>query len=263
MSEGDDLKVRALFIAPPGYTLVVGDYSQIELRLLAHYAGPLNRNSRLLYAYRNGIDLHLMTAMGLFGKEQDEITKEERTHGKTANFLLSFGGGPKRLVESGGYKMSLAKDIYKGFHRTYPEIRRYSDRVVNQCRAMGRSNAYVETLLGRKRRLPEICLPGFNEEQQKLRAYAERQAVNHQIQGTAADINKMAMVRTQRRIERGRHDDWHLILTVHDELVLEVPEDDAPDAEALLREAMEGVKVDLRVPLVADIHSAPRWSDAK
>lgn len=255
-------RIRAMFIAGTGRALVVGDYSQIELRLLAHYAGPTVKHSRLLEAFNSNIDLHTMTASGLFGKAVEEVDKEERQRGKTANFLLSFGGGPNRLILSGGYTAKVADETFAAFHRTYPEIERWSRQVIEECRKM--RYPYVETILGRRRRLPEIALPRTNWETGKLRAYAERQAVNAKIQGSAADICKMAMVRAFRRIERaGKQGKWFLLLQVHDEIILDVSEDETEAGIALLREAMEGVKVDLLVPLVADIHAGPNWAAAK
>lgn len=252
-------QIRSMFMAGPGMVLIVGDYEQVELRFLAHYAGPYVKRSKLVQAFVDGIDPHTMTASGLYSKAINLVSKAERQDGKTANFLLSFGGGPTRLVESGGYKAAVAERIYEGFHATYPEIRKYSTDVVNRCRSM--RTPYVEDIIGRRRRLPDINLPWADA---KLRSYAERQAVNHQIQGSAAEVNKMAMVRAHRRIQRYWNlDTWRVLLTVHDEIILEVPENRAQEGIELLRDSMENVKVKLRVPLIADIHSGATWSAAK
>lgn len=256
-------KVRSMFVAPPGYVLVVGDFAQIEYRVMGHFAGPLVKESLILRAFNENIDLHLLTAASLFSKDISAITKEERQTGKTTNFALIFGGSPKRLLEAGLAKTEKqAQGLYDGFHRTYPEIEIYSKRLVQGCRAM--QHPYVETLWGRRRRLPDIKLPTSNPELRKRRSYAERQAVNAVIQGTAAEINKAAMVRAFRRIQRGHlKGRAFLILTVHDEIILEVPERHAEEGVELLREAMQGVKAKLRTPLVADVHYGKDWSTAK
>jgi DNA polymerase-1 len=258
-----DVQIRRLFVAPPGHVLVVGDFGQIEYRVMAHFAGPMVRQSRMLQAFTNEIDLHAMTAAGLFGLPVTQVGKEQRQAGKTANFCLMFGGGPNRLLETGLAKtIKQADEVFEGFHATYPEVEKFTKLTILRCRRMDRP--YVETLWGRRRRLPEINTPKRDHQAGKLRAYAERQAVNHIIQGTAADLNKAAMVRAYRRIrEWGYEGKMHLILTVHDEIVLEVPEDLAEVGVQLLREAMQGVKAELLVPLVADIHFGPTWADAK
>lgn len=256
----DSGRIRGMFIAPKGSVLVVGDYSQVEYRLAGHFAGPLVQKSKIIRAFRNEIDLHAMTASGLFEVPLDQVTKEQRQSGKTANFLLMFGGGIGRLMD-GGYTKTVAKQMYDNFHSTYPEIRMYSEQTCREAR--GRSRPYVETILGRRRRLPELRLPDV-EEFRAVRGYAERQAVNAVIQGSAAEICKMALVRAHRRIERrGALGSWHIVLTVHDEIMLEVPERHADEGIALLRDAMENVKVTLRVPLVADIHAGYNWAEAK
>lgn len=257
----DAQRIRSMFIAPPGYVLVVGDFGQVEYRAMAHFAGPLVKESRLLQAFLDGIDLHAMTGAGLHGVALEDLGKEQRQNGKTANFCLMFGGGSNRLVES-GFAVKRAEAAFDSFHATYPEVNRFTERTVAHCRQMPKP--YVETLWGRRRRLPEINLPRNSHEAGRIRSYAERQAVNHIIQGTAADINKSAMVRAYRRLERfGLKGRGHLVLTVHDEIMLEVPEDKAEAGVELLREAMENVKIKLRVPLVADIHYGANWAAAK
>jgi DNA polymerase-1 len=257
----DGSRIRSMFIAPPGFVLVVGDFGQVEYRTMAHFAGPLVKKSRMLLAFLEEIDLHAMTASGLYDKPIEEVTKEERQSGKTANFLLMFGGGVTRLMDNGWPKKQ-AETVFDGFHQTYPEVGRFTEMMVKRLSAMDKP--YAETLWGRRRRLKDIKLPGVSRELRQRRSYAERQAVNHVVQGTAADLNKAAMVRMFRRIERTGHlNRWHLILTVHDEIMVEVPEDDAEEAVALLREAMEGVKADLLVPLTTDIHYGQNWAAAK
>jgi DNA polymerase I-like protein with 3'-5' exonuclease and polymerase domains len=258
----DAARIRSMFVAPPGYLLVVGDFGQVEARLMAHYGGPVVKESRLLLAFNQDIDFHTMTASGLFHKPVAQVTKEERQAGKTCNFLLIFGGSANKLIESGGYSTETAEEMFATFHKTYPEIKKWGDQLVAEARQM--RHPTVETVYGRRRRLPDLLLDKSSREGWRLRASAERQAVNSVIQGSAADINKAAMVRAFRRIQRaGKQGIWHIILTVHDEIILEVPEDDAEAGIELLRESMERVKVDLRVPLVADIHAGPNWSACK
>ncbi len=259
--EGDDDSLRSMFISPPGSVLVVGDYGQVEYRLMAHFAGPLVKDSRMLMAFREGIDLHAMTAAGLYDKAVEDVSKEERQNGKTTNFLLIFGGGINKLVQV-GWSERQAKVAFEGFHTAYPELNKYTNQLVSKLKGM--EKPYAETLWGRRRRLPDIKLKNISQEHRKRQSYAERQAVNHVIQGSAADLNKAAMVRMFRRIERrGYLNRWHLILTVHDEIILEVPERDAGEAAADLKEAMEGVKADLLVPLTTDIHYGTSWASAK
>lgn len=256
-------KIRSMFVAPPGYVLVVGDFSQVEYRVMAHFAGPLVKDSRMLRAFREGVDLHAVTAAGIYRVDPDKLSKEQRQSGKTANFLLMFGGSPQRLVEAGlARNLTQGKRIFENFHRIYPENQRFRDKTIADARALPRP--YVTTLWGRRRRLPGLRLPRTTEETRKLRGYAERQAVNHVIQGSAADFNKAAMVRAFRRIQcsdlAGRA---HIILTVHDEIIIECPEDRAEEGVVLLKESMEGVKHGMLVPLVADVHAGKTWADAK
>lgn len=258
-ADDDGARIRSMFEAGPGHVLVVGDYAQVEARLMGHFAGPLVKSSNLIKAFTTDIDFHTLTAAGLFGKPLAAITKEERQAGKTANFLLIFGGSPDRLIETGGYPKRVAELMHKGFHETYPEINKYANEVARRCHAM--NTPYTETILGRRRRLPEI---NHIQGGKWIVARAERQAMNHIIQGSAADVNKMAMVRAHNLIkERWSLDTWRVILTVHDEIILEVPERYAEQGIELLKEAMEQVEVKLRVPLVADVHSGLTWSAAK
>lgn len=253
----DANRVRGMFIAPPGFVLVVGDFGQIEYRLMADRAGPLVKDSNLLKAFIGGEDLHAITASSIFKKKISEVTKEERQVGKTVNFALIFGAQPKRLVElEVARNLKEGERFYEGYHSAYPEIEKYTLLIKSQVGRM--KKPYAETLWGRRRRLPAIH--SYNKWE---RMSAERQAVNHTIQGTAADINKAAMVRAFRRIPRWGLKDAGLIFTVHDEIALEVREEQAEKGVELLTEAMEGVKVKLRVPLVADVHYGKNWADAK
>ncbi len=243
--------IRSWFKAPPGWKLVVGDFGQIELRVLAH----LSQDPTLLLAFRDELDLHRLTASKIWSIPEADVSKEQRAIGKTCNFNFAFEGGPLRLVDASGIPMAEAKKVYEAWHKAYPGVRRWGDRTKNLCFDTG----YVETLFGRRRRLPEI-----HSHDHKLRAYAERQAVNHPIQGTAADIAKKATILIHRALIGMPA---NLILQIHDEFVVLTPDDLVGEVIALMHTAMEGITLDgkpvLCVPLVADINSGQTWADAK
>jgi DNA polymerase-1 len=248
--------IRELFEAPPGKLLIVGDFSQIELRILAHQT----QDPTLLKAYREGLDLHRLTASKAYKVPEADVTKEQRAVGKTSNFNLAFEGGPARIVdavEKEGGKMSVAESrrVYEAWHKTYPEVKRWGQRVKDRCWNVG----YVETLYGRRRHLPEI-----RSHVESLQHYAERQAVNHPIQGSAADIAKACMVDLDNALA-----DYpaQLVLQVHDEYVVEVDEELVDEVLQIVIEVMEGIKLHgepvLSVPLVADVHAGKTWAEAK
>ena len=243
--------VRQLFKAPPGKLLIVADYSQIELRILAH----MTKDPRLLYAYTHGQDLHTQTASLIWRIPQHEITTEQRSIAKNSNFNFAFEGGPGRVVEMSGISEREAQSVYDGWHRAYPGVKKWGKEVKRFCWQHG----YVETLYGRKRRLPEIQSLEWKE-----RSYAERQAVNHPIQGTAADIAKVAIVRVHSALSDF---DADLVLQVHDEFVIEVAEDQVDDVLPLVRTAMEDIKLGSRpvldVPLEANISVGHDWAECK
>jgi len=243
--------VRRLFQAPPGYKLIVADYSQIELRILAHQT----RDKTLLYAYTEGIDLHLMTASRIWKIPPELVTPEQRSIAKNSNFNFAFEGGPQRVVQMSGISDADAEAVYEAWHKSYPGVKAWGKKVKRFCWQHG----YVETLYGRKRRLPEITSDDW-----KLRGYAERQAVNHPIQGTAADVAKIAMIRVNEVL---RQLDAHLVLQVHDEFVIECAESQVEQALPLIRVAMEQIHKDgkpvLDVPLEANISVGSNWSEAK
>ena len=247
--------VRRLFKAPPGRMLIVADYSQIELRILAHYTARYTTNSLLLVAYQKEIDLHALSASRIYRVPIDKVTKDQRFLGKTANFALAFEGGAGRLMDIADISEFEARRVYKAWHETYPEVRRWGDRIKEQCR----DKEYVRTLFGRKRRLPEI-----NYRDDKLRSYAERQAVNHPIQGTAAEVAKIALIQVSQAISGY---DAKLVLQIHDEFIIECAEDQAERVVPLVRKAMEDIRLNgepvLRVPLVVDIAIGENWADAK
>jgi DNA polymerase I len=243
--------VRRLFIAPPGKKLIVADYSQIELRILAHQT----RDPKLVYAYQHDLDLHLQTASLIWKIPESKVTPEQRSIAKNSNFNLSFEGGPGRIVEMSGISMPEAEKVYDAWHSAYPGVKQWGSSVKKFCRIHG----YVETLFGRKRRLPDIKSPDWG-----MQKYAERQAVNHPIQGTAADIAKIAIVQVHKALWGL---DAELVLQVHDEFIIEVAEDAVDRALPLVREAMEDVRLRdrpvLDVPLVANISVGSNWAECK
>jgi len=243
--------IRKLFIAPLGKVLIVADYSQIELRILAHQT----QDPKLLYAYTHGEDLHRLTASLIWRVPMDQVTTEQRAIAKNSNFNFAFEGGPGRVVAMSGISLEDAQDVYDGWHRAYPGVKRWGKQVKRDCLRQG----WVETLYGRKRRLEEIRSSDMRE-----RSYAERQAVNHPIQGTAADIAKVALVEVRRVL---RAFDAHLTLQVHDEFVIECSKRQVDDVIPLIKEAMENIQLDghpvLRVPLEVNIGVGSNWSEAK
>jgi len=248
-AEGD--MVRRLFVAPPGKKLIVADYSQIELRVLAHQT----KDRMLLYAYREGLDLHTQTASLIYKVPEDKVTTEQRAIAKNSNFNLSFEGGPGRIVEMSGISKDEAQKVYNAWHAAYPGVKKWGSSVKRQCFTDG----YVETLYGRKRRLPDI-----KSSDNKLRSYAERQAVNHPIQGTAADIAKIALIQVHEVL---RLFNASLVLQIHDEFVIECEEDKVDEVLPLVREAMEDIRLRgrpvLDVPLEVNIGIGNDWAAAK
>jgi DNA polymerase I-like protein with 3'-5' exonuclease and polymerase domains len=256
-------EVRELFIAPLGYKLLVADYSQIELRMLAHYS----RDPLLLKAYQDGLDLHTITARKAYHiPANEEPTKEQRSRAKNCNFSMAYGAQASTLVDKYGVpNLAEAQDLIDAFFGTYVRVDPWRRSVVRKCiqtritRAEAKAKGcrpqapYVTTILGRKRRLPDITSFEFG----RARA-AERQAVNTVIQGSAGDLIKLAMVELHRRL---KDTPCVLMLTVHDELVVQAPDDMVEWASEQMRASMEDVPLKLRVPLVADITVCDRWSE--
>lgn len=245
-------KMRGLFIAPPGCKLIVADYGQIELVVLAHYLGM----GALYEGFLNGVDPHTMTAALVLGKKPEDVTPVERqNYGKSINFAVVYGAGPDKVASMMGVGVAEAKKFLGIHQRQFPEIYAFKDAVIQRAKER-RPVPHLRTLLGRKRRLPTLFSKDRN-----LRGYAERQAVNSLIQGSSADIIKLAMV----RLDRALPDDMHLILSVHDELVTICPDDRTAEGIEIVREAMlgEGISRLLNVPLASDIKVVNRWSEAK
>ena len=241
-------QMRRMFVAAPGNVLVDADYSQIELRLLAHISG----DEAMCRAFRSGEDFHTLTAARVFHVEPQDVTPEMRRRAKAVNFGIVYGISPFSLSQDIGVTVAEAKEYMERYFQTYTGVRAYMDRIVEQARADG----YVETLMHRRRALPELKSSNHN-----LRAFGERVALNMPIQGTAADLMKLAMVRVERRLaDEGLA--AQLIMQVHDELIVECPEDEAARVQALLEEEMSGVMT-LAVPLPAEAHCGKNWLTAK
>ena len=240
-------ELRKMFVAGPGMALVDADYSQIELRLLAHMAG----DEKMIEAFRSGRDFHTVTAAQVFGVEPDQVSAEMRRSAKAVNFGIVYGISAFSLSQDIGVTVAEAKAYMDKYFATYPGVRAYMDHVVEQAKADG----YVSTLMGRRRWLPELKSSNFN-----TRSFGERVALNMPIQGTAADIIKLAMLRVRDRLKaeglRGQ-----LVLQVHDELIVECPEEEQERVCALLKEEMEGV-FPLSVPLVAETHAGQSWAES-
>ena len=241
-------QMRRMFVAAPGNVLVDADYSQIELRLLAHISG----DEAMCRAFRSGEDFHTLTAARVFHVEPQDVTPEMRRRAKAVNFGVVYGISPFSLSQDIGVTVAEAKEYMERYFQTYTGVRAYMDRIVEQARADG----YVETLMHRRRALPELKSSNHN-----LRAFGERVALNMPIQGTAADLMTLAMVRVERRLaDEGLA--AQIIMQVHDELIVECPEDEAARVQALLEEEMSGVMT-LAVPLPAEAHCGKNWLTAK
>ena len=240
-------QIRKMFVASPGKVLVDADYSQIELRLLAHIAN----DETMIAAFRSGEDIHAVTASQVFGVPLDEVTPLQRSHAKAVNFGIVYGISAFSLAQDIGVFQNEAKAYMDSYFAKYHGVRDYMTRVVEQAKADG----YVTTLFGRRRDLPELKSSNFN-----LRSFGERVALNMPIQGTAADIIKAAMVRVDARM-RAEHLQARLLLQVHDELIVECPTEEAETVKGILIEEMEHV-VDYRVPLLVDAKIGASWAEA-
>jgi DNA polymerase-1 len=241
-------QIRRAFVTDPGWTLLSADYSQIELRILAHLSG----DPGLLGAFQSGEDVHRRTAAILFGVLPGLVTGDMRRRAKAVNFGIIYGMGPQRLARDQGVTVKQAEQFIAEYFAGFPKVKAYIDASIASAEGEGR----VRTLLGRVRYFPEIRGADRNARQQAIRA-----AVNTAIQGTAADLIKEAMIVLARRLkEDGRR--ARMILQVHDELVLEAPEEEADAVSALVREVMEGAHP-LSVPLLAEVRRGPNWLDLK
>ena len=240
-------QLRAYFIAKPGCVLVDADYSQIELRILAHITG----DEHMQQAFLNGEDIHRSTAAKIYGIPQEEVTSRLRSSAKAINFGIMYGKGAYSLAKDIGVTVKEADAFLKNYLAAFPKVSGYMDKTIADAKACG----YVSTLFGRRRALPELASSNFN-----VRSSGERMARNTPIQGTAADVIKLAMVRVWKRL-RDEKMESRLILTVHDELIVEAPQAEAEKAAQILREEMEGC-VQYAVPLSTDVHAGKNWLEA-
>lgn len=240
-------RIRQAFVAPPGYALVSADYSQVELRILAHLSGDDN----LLSAFAGGQDIHRETASKVFGITPEEVTETMRRQAKVINFGILYGMSSFGLAKELGIHPKLAQTYIDEYFRKYPGVKDYISRLLQEVREKG----YTTTLFQRRRYIPEI-----GSSNNSLRQMAERMAINTPIQGTAADIIKLAMIRLDRAIqEKGL--DAHMIIQIHDELVVEVKEDERLEAIDLMRREMEGV-IELEAPLKVEVGWGKNWDEA-
>ena len=241
-------ELRRFFTARPGWVLVDADYSQIELRVLAHVANDKN----MIDAFLNGEDIHRATAAQVFHMPPEMVTPLMRSRAKAVNFGIVYGIGAFSLSQDIGVSRKEASDYINAYLEHYSGVRDYMERVVAEAKDKG----YSETIFGRRRYLPELSSSNHN-----MRAFGERVARNMPIQGAAADIIKLAMIRVENRLEK-ENLRARLILQVHDELIVEAPEEEAQQVATLLKEEMENA-VQLSVPMVADANIGKTWYDAK
>lgn len=240
--------VKTAFSAGEASVFLAVDYSQIELRLLAHLSG----DEHLVRAFNEGEDFHAETAARVFGVPVSEVTPDLRSRAKAVNFGIVYGQQAYGLSQSLHISMAEARDMIDRYYEAYPGVRTFLDNVVARAKQTG----YAETMYGRRRHIPEL-----KAKNPQLRGFGERTAMNHPMQGTAADIIKIAMARVSRRLEEEGFA-AHMILQVHDELDFECPTDEVERLTTMVRDVMEHV-VDLRVPLIAEASTGITWADAK
>lgn len=241
-------ELRRFFNAKKGFVLVDADYSQIELRVLASMAG----DETMINAFVNGDDIHAITASQVFSLPLEKVTSSDRRRAKAVNFGIVYGIGAFSLSKDIGVSVKEADRYIKSYLANYSGVARFTEK----CKADAKEKGYAETLFGRRRYLPEL-----SAQNAVMRAFGERVAMNMPIQGTAADIIKIAMIRVFARLQK-EVPEAHLIMQVHDELIIEAPEEKAEAVSALLKEEMENA-VKLSVPLTVDVHSGKTWYDTK
>jgi DNA polymerase-1 len=241
-------EIRKMFVPKEGCCFVDADYSQIELRLLAHMSG----DESLIQAYSSGQDIHRITAAKVFGVEPDDVTKEMRSNAKAVNFGIIYGIGAFSLAKDIGTSVAKAKKYIADYLAKYPKVNEFMETTVDSAFKEG----YVTTMFGRKRRIPEL-----SSSNKMLQAAGKRIAMNTPVQGTAADLIKIAMINVYNRLKAEKLD-AKLILQVHDELIIESDISCADKCAELLKEEMQGV-YDMKVPLAVDVHQGKSWYDAK
>jgi DNA polymerase-1 len=241
-------EIRRAFVAEPGYSLISADYSQIELRVLAHLSG----DETLIAAFARGEDIHDRTAMKVFGEHSGLSPHELRRRAKIINYALLYGKTAFTLAKDIGVPQEAAQEFIDAYFAGFPKVRGFIDQTLADARQTG----VVKTMFGRRRPVPELTSKNF-----QIRSAAERVAVNLPIQGTAADILKRAMIDVHAGLKQS-HPKARMILTVHDELLFEAPSEDAERVAAFVREKMSGA-VTLRVPLDVDVGTGANWKEAK
>lgn len=240
--------IRRAFVAEENHYLLDGDYSQIELRVLAHLAD----DEVMIEAFKNDADIHTKTASEVFHVEMDEVTPLQRSNAKAVNFGIVYGISDYGLSKDLEISRGEAREYIDKYKATYPGIKKYMDDIVED----GKENGYVETIMHRRRYIPELSSKNFN-----IRGFGERVALNTPIQGSAADIIKIAMVRVFEKLRKGNYKS-KLLLQVHDELIIEAPEEEKDEVVKLLKDTMEDA-VKLNLPLKVDINIGENWYDAK
>ncbi|MFC9505376.1 DNA polymerase [Streptomyces sp. NPDC057002] len=242
--------IRDLVDPIPGYVLLVADYAQIEQRILAHFAGK----GALWQGFWDGVDAHTATAAAVFGVAPEDVTKQMRQIAKAIAFAINYGAGAQKVADMSHTTLRRAKQILREHEKQFPEVYRYKAKLLRTVRSR-RPEPYLRTLLGRKRRLPDLL-----NHDHGLRAKAERQVVNSHIQGSNADITKLALVRLHKSLLPG----MQILLTVHDEIAAMCPADTAEEGAKVLQEAMAGQEMQLlSVPVTTDVKICHRWSEAK
>ena len=240
-------RVREAFVAPAGSRIASADYSQIELRIMAH----ISEDASLLRAFADGMDVHRATAAEVFGVSPQEVSSEQRRYAKVINFGLIYGMSAYGLARSLAIDNTAAKNYIERYFQRYPGVKRYMDETREQARERG----YVETVFGRRLYLPEIRSPNGPR-----RSGAERQAINAPMQGTAADLIKLSMVKVQQVLD-AQNRATRMIMQVHDELVFEVPDAEVDWLRSEIPRLMASV-AELRVPLVAEMGVGANWDEA-
>ncbi|MCZ7547120.1 MAG: DNA polymerase I [Anaerolineae bacterium] len=245
-------QVRKAFIAQPGWTLLECDYSQVELRILAH----MSDDPGLKHAFQQGFDIHAATAAVIYDKPMNQVTKRDRNFAKRVNFGLIYGMTPFRLARETDLSVSEAERFVKAYFGGFPNVKGYLDSTISKAKKQG----YVETLMGRRRYFPVLQTDARDQQRASVvaRQRAEREAINMPIQGTAADIIKIAMIDLHHEL-RAKGLQGRMILQVHDALVLEAPEEELEETAALVRTVMESAYTDLTVPLKVDANAGPNW----
>jgi len=240
-------QIRGAFVSEEGKKIISADYSQIELRLIAEISGEQN----MIKAFQNGEDIHVSTAAKLFDIPLEEVTKTQRSQAKTVNFGIIYGQGAFALAEQTGLSRSEAKKMIDSYYENYPRLKEYMAEQVKKAQDFG----YVETILGRKRHLKDINSSNF-----VVKAHAERNAVNAPIQGSAADIIKLAMIKIDKELE-AQNLETKMLLQVHDELLFEVPIDEIETAKSLIKKEMESAFA-TSVPLLVEVGVGDNWLEA-